>query len=90
MTKEQLNMIVALITAQQIATTHLSLLVAEQAGIPKENIADSFSKTAELLAPDFKNREIVIQVLQTIAAGINSSEGAELSRVEEQIRNLLH
>ena len=90
MTKEQLNMIVALLTAQQIATTHLSLLIAEQSGIPKEGIAESFRKTAERLAPNFKNRDIISKALQAIAEGIDSSTPADPAQVEEQIRSLLH
>lgn len=62
MTKEQLDFIVAMIAGQQTATVHLSLMFAEQAGVSKDLVAESFRQTAELLGQDVMNREIIVTV----------------------------
>ncbi|WP_332829483.1 hypothetical protein [Escherichia coli] len=55
MTKEQLELIAALLAGQQVAIVHLSMKLAEQAGLDKTELADSFRKTANHL--DEKNAQ---------------------------------
>ncbi|MFW7226158.1 MULTISPECIES: hypothetical protein [unclassified Serratia (in: enterobacteria)] len=90
MTKEQLELIVALFAAQQAATVHLSMLVAQNNGIEKENMADSFRKTAELLGDHVPNKEIISLVLNQIAYGISTSAVESQKVIEKQIKELLH
>lgn len=90
MTKEQLELIAALIAGQQAAIVHLSMKVAQHAGINKEDMAESYRKTAELLDDKVQNKKIIMMVLNQIAQGIDTSSPEHQKHVEEQIKNLLH
>lgn len=90
MTKEQLELIVALFAGQQAATAHLSMIVAKKHGIEKEDMAESFRKTAELLGDNIPNKKIIALVLNQIAYGISTSSPESQKVIEEQIKNLLH
>ncbi|HEG4372762.1 hypothetical protein [Klebsiella oxytoca] len=90
MTKEQLDLIVAMLAGHQTATVHLSLLFAEQAGISKGLVADSFRRTAELLEQDVMNRDTIVTVLNQIAKGIDTSTTEQQKNIEEIIKNVLH
>lgn len=90
MTKEQLELIVALFAAQQAATVHLSMVVAQQNGIEKETMASSFLKTAERLGDHVPNKEIISLVLNQIAHGISTSAFESQKIIEDQIKDLLH
>ncbi|EMO9461670.1 hypothetical protein ACRZER_003325 [Raoultella ornithinolytica] len=90
MTKDQLEHIIAMFNAQQAATVHLSLLFAEQAGISKGLVADSFRQMAEALQENVNNRETVALVLNQIATGIDSPATEHQKSIEEMIKNVLH
>lgn len=90
MTKEQLDFIVAMIAGQKTATVHLSLMFAEQAGVSKDLVAESFRQTAGLLGQDVMNREIIVTVLNQIANGINTSTTEHQKNIEEMVKNVLH
>lgn len=90
MTKEQIELIVAMLSGQQAATVHLAMLFAKQAGISKDDIAASFRNTGELLGQDVKNRETIITVLNHIAKGIETASPEHEKSVEEQIKSFLH
>ena len=90
MTKEQLELIAALLAGQNAAIVHLSMKLAEHAGLDKSDLADSFRKTGELLAEQTRNKKIIAMVLNQIAAGIDTSRPESQKEMEEQIKNLLH
>lgn len=90
MTKEQVELIAALLAGQQAAIVHLSMKLAERAGLDKSELADSFRKTANLLEEQTRNREIIAMVLNQVAAGIDTSRPEHQKDMEQQIKNLLH
>lgn len=90
MTKEQLNLIAALLAGQQAAIVHLSMKLAERSGLDKKDLAESFRRTAILLEEQTRNREIIAMVLNQVAAGIDTSGPENQKDVEDQIKHLLH
>ncbi|EMW4538901.1 hypothetical protein AAE374_000622 [Salmonella enterica] len=90
MTKEQLELIAALLAGQQAAIVHLSMKLAERANLDKGELAESFRKTAQLLEDATRNKEIIAMVLNQIAAGIDTSKSESQKDVTEQIKSLLH
>lgn len=90
MTKEQLELIVALLAGHQAATVHLSLLVAKKHGIDTNEMAESFRRTAELLGDHIQNKKIIALVLNQIASGISTSTPESQRDFEDKIKDLLH
>lgn len=89
MTKEQLEMLVAMYAGQNAAIVHLAMLFSELSNIDKEVVAGSFKATANLLGDDIKNKEIIAMVLNQVVRGIETS-GKSGDEQMEQIRKLLH
>ncbi|EJM8065604.1 hypothetical protein NO550_004721 [Escherichia coli] len=90
MTKEQLELIAALLAGQQVAIAHLSIKLAEQAGLDKTELADSFRKTANHLDERMRNKKIIALTLNQIADGIDTSRAEGQKDIEEKIKSLLH
>lgn len=90
MTKEQLEIIVAMLAGQSAAIVHLSMKVAEISNLDKTEFADSYRKTANLLAETTRNREIIAMVLNQIANGIDTAKAESAQDISEDIRTLLH
>ncbi|HAX5209017.1 TPA: hypothetical protein JZG45_003867 [Escherichia coli] len=90
MTREQLELITALLAGQTAAIVHLSVKFAEHADLNKSELADSFCKTADLLEEQTNNRKIIAMVLNQIASGIENTQPEGRKDIEEQIKKLLH
>lgn len=90
MTKEQLEIIIAMLAGQTAAIVHLSLKVAEISNADKKEFADSYRKTANLLAETTRNREIIAMTLNQIANGMDSSHPAGPRDISDEIRDMLH
>ncbi|ECL8477711.1 hypothetical protein FTZ03_11840 [Salmonella enterica] len=90
MTKEQLEIIVAMLAGQSAAIVHLSMKVAEIANLDKNEFADSYRKTANLLAETTRNREIIAMALNQIANGMDTAKAESAQDIAEDIRTLLH
>ena len=72
------------------AIVHLSLKVAEISNADKKEFADSYRKTANLLAETTRNREIIAMTLNQIANGMDSSHPAGPRDISDEIRDMLH
>ncbi|AOP43719.1 hypothetical protein [Edwardsiella piscicida] len=90
MTKEQLEIIIAMLAGQSAAIVHLSSKVAEISGLDKKEFADSYRGTANLLAKTTRNREIIAMTLNQIANGMDSSQPAGPKDISDDIRDMLH
>lgn len=90
MTKEQLEIIVAMLAGQSAAIVHLSLKVAEISALDKKEFADSYRKTANLLADTVRNREVVALALNQIANGMDTAEPEMANTISDDIRSMLH
>ena len=89
-TKEQLEIIIAMMAGQTAAIVHLSLKVAEISNLDKKEFADSYRKTANLLAETTRNREIIAMTLNQIANGMDSSKPVGPRDISDEIRDMLH
>ncbi|ENI0470661.1 hypothetical protein ACY3SZ_004041 [Yersinia enterocolitica] len=89
MTKEQMEILIAMHMGQCTAMVHLGRLFSELANMDKEVVAKSFKATADLIGDNVKNKEIIAMVLNQIATGIETS-GKSGDEQMEQIRKLLH
>lgn len=89
-TKEQLEIIIAMLAGQTAAIVHLSLKVAEISNADKKEFADSYRKTANLLAETTRNREIIAMTLNQIANAMDSSQPAGPRDISDEIRDMLH
>lgn len=90
MTKEQLEVIIAMLAGQTAAIVHLSLKVAEISNKDKKEFADSYRRTANLLAETTRNREIIAMTLNQIANGMDSSQPAGPRDISDDISDMLH
>ncbi|MGL4858778.1 MAG: hypothetical protein ACRC5A_03390 [Enterobacteriaceae bacterium] len=90
MTKDLSQLFAALFAGQQLAIVHLSMLLSQHANIDKQDIAESFRKVAELIPSSADNREILIMVVNQIAAGVDSAGDTFQKEMEEQLKTLLH
>jgi hypothetical protein len=90
LTKEQLEMIVALLAGHSAAIVHLSLKVAEIGELDKKKFADSYRKTASLLDDAIRNRDVIAMTLNQIANGMDSAQPETPDDIAASIRKLLH
>ncbi|AEJ56938.1 TPA: hypothetical protein LAN07_004437 [Escherichia coli] len=89
MTKEQLEVIVALISSQQMALTHLSLKVASLTGCDKQELANSFLQEGERLLTRH-NGKLANVIFSQIARGIEAGEEQSQENIRGEINGLLH
>lgn len=89
MTKEQLEIIVALISSQQMALTHLSLKVASLTGFDRQELANSFLREGERLLTKH-NGELANVIFSQIARGIEKAEEQSQENIKGEINGLLH
>lgn len=73
MKDEQLAVITALMSGMQLAVVHLANVVANKAGIDKDELAASFEETANGIPIEVKNREVMQIGMRQIAQGIRGS-----------------
>lgn len=90
MTKEQLEIIVAMLAGQSAAIVHLSMKVAKIGGLDKNELADSYRKTANLLPEGARNREVIALALNQIAKGMKTAQPGSTKDVTDDIRQMLH
>ena len=89
MTKEQLEAIVALISSQQMAITHLSLKVAEFTKADASDLAESFRVMGKELST--KNNGAIAEIIfNQIANGIEMNSTASREDIKKEITGLLH
>ncbi|MBU9866805.1 hypothetical protein [Rahnella aceris] len=82
--------IVALMAGQSAAIVHLALKVAEQTGIDKGELADSFRKSAGLLDKSIRNVESISAALCQIAMGIELSQTESQQVIADEIKKMMH
>lgn len=79
-----------MLAGQSAVLVHLSLKVAEISNLDKAEFADSYRKTANLLAETTRNRDVIAMTLTQIANGMDSSRQESSRDLSDLIRSMLH
>lgn len=88
-TKEQLEIIIALISSQQVAISHLSLKIAELTNTNASDLAESFRAMGKELST--KNNGVIAEIIfKQIANGIEIRNETSKEDIKKEITGLLH
>lgn len=88
MSDDQLDAMVGLFSGLQVSLIHLANTISQATGISREELAISFSSTADLLPNETCSRELIALVLRQISDGITRT--STYAGAEAEIRKCLY
>lgn len=89
MTEDEKGKLIALIAGVELAVVHLARVCADKCSMPVEEMAASFSRTADAVPPGTHNAAAISAVLRHVASGLSASASSGGQAVQ-QLRDLMH